>query len=180
MLASLPKRQKIALLRLRSLPAFCLFLICDWDTHFFLGTGVGKKNALNIVQMKRNGSNCPTGRNLDKLSLKMREESHFMRDAWKQTTMREFHGNCGKHGRSALEKWWGGGGAFPTCTNIFFKCFACVDNFFKYNPLHEFFLFQLIIFPIEKSLHEFFFNLFGAWSWFFFQSFLVHEFGFPF
>jgi hypothetical protein len=24
-----PKRQKIALLRLRSLPAFCLFLICD-------------------------------------------------------------------------------------------------------------------------------------------------------
>jgi hypothetical protein len=38
---------------------------------------------LNFVQlMKRNGSNWPTGRNLDKLSLKMREESHFMRDAW--------------------------------------------------------------------------------------------------
>jgi hypothetical protein len=67
-------------------------------------TGVGKKNALNIVQlMKRNGSirNCPTRRNLDKLSLKMREKSHFMRDAWKQTKMREFHGNCGKLGRSA-------------------------------------------------------------------------------
>jgi hypothetical protein len=48
-----------------------------------LGTGVGKKNALNIVQMKRNGSNCSTGRNLelDKLSLKMREENHFMCDA---------------------------------------------------------------------------------------------------
>jgi hypothetical protein len=47
---------------------------------------------LNIVKlMKRNGSNCPTRRNLDKLSLKMREESHFMR---------EFHGNCGKLGRS--------------------------------------------------------------------------------
>ena len=48
-----------------------------------LGTGVGKKNVLDIVQMKRNGSNCLTGRNLDKLSLslKMREESHFMCDA---------------------------------------------------------------------------------------------------
>ena len=54
--------------------------------------------------MKRNGSNCPTGRNLDKLSLslKMREENHFVRDAWKQTKMREFHGNCGKLGRSAF------------------------------------------------------------------------------
>jgi hypothetical protein len=40
-----------------------------------------QKNALNIVQMKRNGSNFPTGRNLDKLSSKMREESHFMRDS---------------------------------------------------------------------------------------------------
>jgi hypothetical protein len=52
--------------------------------------------------MKRNGSNCLTGRNLDKLSLslKMREESLFMRDARKQTKMREFHGNCGKLGRS--------------------------------------------------------------------------------
>jgi hypothetical protein len=38
-------------------------------------------NALNIVQMKRNGSNCPTGRNLDKISSKMREESHFMHDS---------------------------------------------------------------------------------------------------
>jgi hypothetical protein len=112
MLASLllPKLQKIALLRLRSLPAFCLFLICDWDTHFqdfsrLLGTGVGKKNALNIVQMKKNGSNCPTESNLDKLSLKMREESLFMRGAWKQTKMREFHGNCGKLGRSDIEVW---------------------------------------------------------------------------
>ena len=31
---------------------------------------------------------------------KMREESHSMRDACKQTKMPEFHGNCGKHGRS--------------------------------------------------------------------------------
>jgi hypothetical protein len=28
----------------------------------------------------------------------------------------------------------GGGGAFPTCTIIFFKFFACVDNFFFNNP----------------------------------------------
>jgi hypothetical protein len=30
----------------------------------------------------------------------MREENHFMCDAWKQTKMREFHCNCGKLGRS--------------------------------------------------------------------------------
>jgi hypothetical protein len=41
-----------------------------------------------------------------------------------------------------LEKWCGGG-TFSTCTNIFFKFFACVDNFLKYNPLHEFFCFNL-------------------------------------
>ena len=47
----------------------------------------------------------------------------------------------------------GGGGAF----------FNLYEYFFKYNPLHEFFLCQLIISPIEKSLHEFFFsNFFGA------------------
>jgi hypothetical protein len=47
----------------------------------------------------------------------------------------------------------GGGGDF---SNLY-------EYFFKYNPLHEFFLCQLIISPIEKSLHEFFFsNFFGA------------------
>ena len=34
----------------------------------------------------------------------MREECHSMRDARKQTKMREFHGNCGKLGRSAKVK----------------------------------------------------------------------------
>jgi hypothetical protein len=62
----------------------------------------------------------------------------------------------------------GRGGTFSTCTNIFPKFFACVDNFFKYNPLHEFFLFQLIIFPNEKSLHEFFFSNFFVHEFFFF------------
>jgi hypothetical protein len=33
----------------------------------------------------------------------------------------------------------GGGGAFPTCTIIFSKYFACVDNFFLNHPLLEFF-----------------------------------------
>jgi hypothetical protein len=58
-----------------------------------------------------------------------------------------------------------GGGDFFNLYEYFFKFFACVDNFFKYNSLHKFFLFQLIIFPIEKSPREFFF-----------QTFLVHEF----
>ena len=63
----------------------------------------------------------------------------------------------------------GGGGTFSTSTNIFSKFFACVDNFFKsVIPCSNFFLFQLIIFPIEKSLHEFFFsNFFGARIFFF-------------
>ena len=63
----------------------------------------------------------------------------------------------------------GGLGTFSTCRNIFSKCFAYVDNFFKYNPFSNFFLFQIIIFPIEKSLHKFFF-----------QTFLVHDFYFCF
>ena len=33
-------------------------------------TASGTSESVNIVQMKRNGSNCPKGRNLDKLSLK--------------------------------------------------------------------------------------------------------------
>ena len=57
------------------------------------------------------------------------------------------------------QMWWN--------MNIFSKFFACVDNFFKYNLLLKFFLFQLIIFPIEKSRHKYFF-----------QTFLVHKFFF--
>ena len=50
--------------------------------------------SMKIVQMKRNGSNCHTGKNLDK----MQEESHFMSDGWKQTKICEFlsnHRKCG-------------------------------------------------------------------------------------
>ena len=49
------------------------------------------------------------------------------------------------------------GGTFLTCTNIFFN-FLLVSIIFLTN----FFLFQLIIFPIRGSLHEFFSNFFGA------------------
>jgi Zn ribbon nucleic-acid-binding protein len=79
----LPKRQKIALLRPLILSLFDMRLKHTFSRLLKTSglTDVGKKNALNIVQMKRNGSNCPTGRNLDKLSLKMREESHVMRES---------------------------------------------------------------------------------------------------
>ena len=69
MLASLllPKQQEITLLSLGSLPAFSFFLTYAIETHILttsgLGfTGIGKNNAFNIVQMKRNGTtcNCPT------------------------------------------------------------------------------------------------------------------------
>ena len=47
--------------------------------------------------------------------------------------------------------------------NLYENFFTCVDDFFNIIPCTNFFLFQLIIFPIEKSLHEFFFsNFFGA------------------
>ena len=74
----------------------------------------------------------------------------------------------------------GGGGLFQLVRIFFFTFFACVDNFFKYNTLHEFFLFQLIIFHIEKSLDEFFlfqliiFHIEKSLDEFFFQTFLVH------
>jgi hypothetical protein len=60
-----------------------------------------------------------------------------------------------------IRKVMGGGGTFSNLYEYFFKFFACVDNFFKYNPLHE-----LIIFPIEKSLHEFFFQTFWCTNFF--------------
>jgi hypothetical protein len=56
------------------------------------------------------------------------------------------------------QMWWN--------MNIFSKFFSCVYNFLKYNLLLEFFLFQLIIFPIEKSLHKFFFKLFWCTNFF--------------
>ena len=40
-------------------------------------------------------------------------------------------------GRTIRKVW--GGGTFSTCTNIFSNFWACVDNFFKYNPLLKFF-----------------------------------------
>ena len=55
-----------------------------------------------------------------------------------------------------------GGGTFSNLYEYFFKFFACVDNFFKYNPLHE-----LIIFPIESLCTNFFFKLFGVQIFFF-------------
>ena len=46
---------------------------------------------VKIVQIKRNWCNCSN----------CAEDGHFMRDAWKQIKMPEFHGNCGKRERSA-------------------------------------------------------------------------------
>jgi hypothetical protein len=37
-----------------------------------------------------------------------------------------------------LEKWWGGEGLFQFVWIFFLNFFSCVDNFFKYNPLHRF------------------------------------------
>jgi hypothetical protein len=73
MLASLllPKRQKI--LSTSQAQEFVSFLYAI-ETHIFKTSGYWcwQKECigvLDIVQMKRNGSDCPTGRNLDKLSL---------------------------------------------------------------------------------------------------------------
>jgi hypothetical protein len=57
-------------------------------------------------------------------------------------------------------KMMGGGGLFQL-VRIFFLFFACVDNFFKYNPLHEFFFISTYNFPY------FSFKLFGARIFFF-------------
>ena len=44
-----------------------------------------------------------------------------------------------------LEKGWGGGGPFPTCTVIFSKCFACVDFFEQLIPCSNFIFFPKLV-----------------------------------
>jgi hypothetical protein len=49
-----------------------------------------------------------------------------------------------------LEKWQGGGYFFNLYEYMFLKYFACVDNYFKYNPLHKFFFISTYNFPYWK------------------------------